>query len=53
VKAVNGTVIAQDPEDAESAGMPRAAIATGVVDFILPIEEIAEALVALVVGTTQ
>jgi len=50
VKAVNGTVIAQDPSDSEFSGMPKAAIDTGDVDFILPASEIAEALVALVVG---
>jgi len=43
-----GTVIAQDPESAEFAGMPLAAIATGGVDFVLPLEEIGPALVALV-----
>lgn len=50
VKAVNGTVIVQDPEDSEFAGMPRAAVDTGDVDFILPASEIASALVTLVMG---
>lgn len=50
VKEVNGTVIAQDPEGAEFSGMPRAAIATGDVDFVLPVNEIADALVTLVSG---
>ncbi len=50
IKAVNGTVIVQDPDDAEFGGMPRAAIATGEVDFVLPVGEIAEALVTLVIG---
>ena len=44
-----GTVIAQDPDSAEFAGMPRAAIATGGVDYVLPLEEIGPALVELVV----
>jgi two-component system chemotaxis response regulator CheB len=51
VRAVNkmgGTVIAQDRETSDFFGMPGAAIATGLVDFILPLEEIAPALVTLV-----
>ena len=47
VKKMGGTTIAQD-ESAQFAGMPRAAIDTGDVDFILPIGEIAQALVSLV-----
>ncbi len=51
VQAINkmgGTVIAQDKETAEFFGMPSAAIKTGAVDFILPLEEIAPALISLV-----
>jgi two-component system chemotaxis response regulator CheB len=48
VKDVGGTVLAQDPESAEFPGMPHAAVATGCVDFALPLEEIAGALVELV-----
>ncbi len=50
VKKRGGTVIAQDEETAEYFGMPSAAIATKCVDFILPLEEIAPALVTLVLG---
>lgn len=50
VKAVNGTVIVQDPADAEFDGMPKAAVATGEVDFVLPLAEIPIALVTLIVG---
>jgi two-component system, chemotaxis family, protein-glutamate methylesterase/glutaminase len=53
VRAINkmgGTVIAQDEESAEHYGMPGAAVATGVVDFVLPLPEIAKALVTLVAG---
>jgi two-component system, chemotaxis family, protein-glutamate methylesterase/glutaminase len=48
LERTGGTVIAQDPESAEFAGMPLAAIATGGVDFVLPLEEIGPALVELV-----
>jgi two-component system chemotaxis response regulator CheB len=48
IKSTGGTVIAQDPKTAEFPGMPEEAIATGKVDFVLPVEEIAEALVMLV-----
>lgn len=48
IKKMGGTVIAQDPNDAEFAGMPEAAIETGNVDFTLPLSEIADALVTLV-----
>jgi two-component system, chemotaxis family, protein-glutamate methylesterase/glutaminase len=47
VKSMGGVVIAQDPETAEFAGMPRTAVETGCVDFVLPLEEIAAKLVAL------
>lgn len=49
IKKMGGTVIAQDERSAEFAGMPCAAMQTGYVDFILPLEEIAPALVTLVV----
>jgi two-component system chemotaxis response regulator CheB len=48
VKEVGGTVIVEDAETAEFGGMPQAAIATGCVDFVLPLEEIGPAVVALV-----
>ncbi len=44
VKAAGGLVIVQDPEEAAFDGMPRSAMATGVVDRVLPAAKIAEAL---------
>ena len=48
VRRYGGTVIAQDPATAHCGDMPRSAIATGTVDFVLPLEAIAAALVELV-----
>jgi two-component system chemotaxis response regulator CheB len=48
IKRVGGTVIAQDEASSEFFGMPGAAIHTGDVDFVLPLGEIAPALVTLV-----
>lgn len=48
VKKMGGTVIAQDEGSSEFFGMPGAAIATGDVDFVLPLSEIPSALVTLV-----
>ncbi|MFY9823043.1 MAG: chemotaxis protein CheB [Thermoanaerobaculia bacterium] len=49
IKQHGGTVIAQD-EAAEFFGMPNAAFRTGVVDQVLPLDDIATALVALTQG---
>jgi two-component system chemotaxis response regulator CheB len=51
IKKMGGTVIAQDEATSEYFAMPSAAIDTGDVDFVLPIEEIAPALVSLVIAT--
>jgi len=48
VKSRGGTVIAQDPELAEFKGMPEAVVASGAVDFILPLDEIAPVICGLV-----
>ena len=48
IKKMGGTVIVQDEKTAEFFGMPGAAIQTGQVDFILPLDEIGPALVTLV-----
>jgi two-component system CheB/CheR fusion protein len=45
VKEQSGFVIVQDPDEAGYDGMPRSAIATGAVDAVLPVAEIAAAIV--------
>ncbi|WP_339749444.1 CheR family methyltransferase [uncultured Rubinisphaera sp.] len=44
IKAQVGLTIVQDPNEAEFDGMPQSAIATGMVDLILPLAEIPEAI---------
>ena len=48
---MKGTVIAQDEASSEFFGMPGSAIDTKSVDFVLPLNEIAPALVTLVRGS--
>src|SRR5690242_16624535 len=48
VKHYGGTVLAQDEASSEVFQMPRSAIATGDVDAVLPLEQMAPALVAAV-----
>jgi len=48
IKKMGGTVIAQDEATSEFFGMPGSAIQSGNVDFVLPLGEIASALVTLV-----
>lgn len=48
IKKTGGTVIAQDEATSDYFGMPGAAIATGSVDFVLPLDEIAASLGMLV-----
>lgn len=44
VKGEGGLVIVQDPNTAKYDGMPRSAIATDMVDYVLPVEKIPEML---------
>lgn len=48
IKRLGGTTIAQDERTAEYSGMPAAAAATKCIDFVLALDEIASALVTLV-----
>lgn len=47
VKKMGGAVIAQDEASAEFFGMPGAAIETGSVDVVLPLDEISQEIVRL------
>ncbi len=53
VKKMGGTVLAQDENSSEFFGMPGAAIQTGDVDFVLPLDEIPRALVTLLTTETS
>ncbi|WP_339811263.1 CheR family methyltransferase, partial [Zunongwangia profunda] len=44
IKDRDGMVMVQDPEQAKFDGMPKSAIQTGLVDYILPVEEMGEEL---------
>jgi len=46
IKAEGGLVLSQNPESAEFDGMPRSAIATGLVDYVLPPAEMPARLIA-------
>jgi two-component system, chemotaxis family, protein-glutamate methylesterase/glutaminase len=48
IHQMGGVVIVQDKETSEYFGMPHASIETGVVDFILPLLEIPQMLISLV-----
>ena len=47
IKAEGGMTFAQEPRSAKFDGMPRSAIAAGVVDFVLPPAEIARQVITL------
>lgn len=48
VKESGGLIMVQDPAEAEHDSMPRSAISTGIVDFVLPIQQLARRLVELI-----
>ncbi|WP_394241223.1 chemotaxis protein CheB [Halopseudomonas laoshanensis] len=47
IKEQNGITMAQSPDDAEFDGMPSSAIATGMVDLVLPVAEMPQKLMEL------
>jgi len=46
VKELGGVTFAQEPADAEYDSMPRSAITTGLVDYVLPVEQMPAQLLA-------
>lgn len=50
IKGHGGMVIAQNPETASYDGMPRAAIATGMIDYVLAIQDMPEVLIKYIRG---
>ena len=48
VKAAGGMAMVQDPRTADYPSMPESAIATGLADYVLPVEQMPEALVKFV-----
>ena len=48
IKGNGGMAMAQSPETAQFDGMPRSAIETGMVDYIVPVEEMPEVLIKYV-----
>ena len=48
IKAKGGLIVVQDPNEAEFDGMPQSAIATGLADRVLPLAEIADAIIRYV-----
>ncbi|MDY0961014.1 chemotaxis protein CheB [Massilia sp. CFBP9026] len=47
IKEMGGVTMAQVPDDAEHTGMPQSAIATGTVDFVLPVVEMPQKLIEI------
>ena len=48
IKEAGGLILVQDPEEAQYPSMPRAAIATGLADVVLPVRELGRRLVDLI-----
>lgn len=53
IKGHGGMVMAQTPETAQFDGMPRSAIGTDLVDYILPVEEMPAALIEYLQHTRE
>ena len=50
IKGAAGMTMAQEPDSAKYSGMPSSAIATGLMDYILPVERLPQQLVACTQG---
>ena len=48
IKGEGGMAMVQQPDTAKYDGMPRSAVATGLIDFIIPVEKMPEALIGYV-----
>ena len=48
IKGEGGMVMVQDPATAKYDGMPRSAVATGMVDFIVPVEKMPQTLLGYI-----
>jgi chemotaxis response regulator CheB len=46
IKECGGICIVQDPKEAEYSDMPRNSLATGLVDYVLPVSEIPQKIIA-------
>jgi two-component system CheB/CheR fusion protein len=46
IRGAGGLILVQDPGDAKYDGMPRSAINSGLADYVLPVEKMAEQLTA-------
>ena len=53
IKGENGMVMAQDAQSAEHDGMPKSAVATGLVDYELPPAEMAAEIIAYVAAFSK
>lgn len=53
IKAESGMTIAQDPQSAKYQGMPRSAMAAGVVDVVQPADQMAEPLLSYARSLTK
>lgn len=50
IKEAGGSTMAQDPETAEFPPMPKAAVRTGCIDFVVPLEKIGQMLMEQCAG---
>jgi two-component system, chemotaxis family, protein-glutamate methylesterase/glutaminase len=53
IKEAGGTTIAQDPDEAEFPPMPSAAVQTGCIDLVLPLEKIGQTLLEQCAGKVK